>query len=195
MARDRSKNREETQAMEPREHGQLSRTEGWPTVGPFSMMRRFADDVDRMFDRMFEGSGFPSLQRFNPWGAEHFSPQLDIFERDGKIVVRADLPGLSKDDVKVDVTDDSIMIEGERKSEHEERQEGVYRSERSYGQFRRQIPLPEGAKPDTATASFKNGVLEVTVEAPHPTKNRRRIQVQGGEESGQRPGQKPGQAA
>jgi HSP20 family protein len=65
----------------------------------------------------------------------------------------------------------------------------VYRSERSYGQFRRQIPLPEGAKLDTATASFKNGVLEVTVEAPHPTKNRRRIQVQGGEESGQKPGQ------
>src|SRR5436190_22511066 len=96
MARDRSKNREETQAMEPRQHGQLSKTEGWPTAGPFSMMRRFADDVDRMFDRMFEGSAFPSLHRFSPWGmTEQFSPQVDIFERDGKIVVRADLPGLS----------------------------------------------------------------------------------------------------
>ena len=70
---------------------------------------------------------------------------------------------------------------GERKYEHEERKEGVYRTERSYGQFRRQIPLPEGVKTETANANFKNGVLEVTMDAPQLAKARRRIQIQGEE--------------
>ena len=72
---------------------------------------------------------------------------------------------------------------GERSenTEHEEREEGVYRSERGYGHFRRQIPLPHGVKTDTATANFKNGVLEITIEAPQLAKNRRRIQIQGEE--------------
>src|SRR5262249_46759921 len=187
MARERSKNREENQAIEPRRRGQISRMEPWSAFSPFSMMHRFADEMDRMF----ESVGFPSLERFSPWASgERFSPEVDIFERDNKLVIRADLPGLTKDDVKVDVTEDAVVMEGERKYEHEEREEGVYRSERGYGHFHRRIPLPEGVKTDTATATFKNGVLEVTMEAPQASKNRRRIQIQGEE-----PGQKPGQAA
>ena len=190
MARESSKNREGTQAVEPRRQGQVSRTQPWPSSGPFSMMRRFSDEMDRMFDRVFEGYGFPALERFSPWTAsETFSPHVDMFERDGKLVISADLPGLTKDDVKVDITEDAVLIEGERKYEHEQREEGVYRSERGYGQFRRQIPLPEGVKSETAKANFKNGVLEVTMEAPQIAKNRRRIQIQG-EESTQKPGEK-----
>ena len=190
MARESSKNREGTQAVEPRRHGQVSRMQPWPSSGPFSMMRRFSDEMDRMFDRAFEGYGFPSSERFSPWTAsETFSPHVDMFERDGKLVISADLPGLTKDDVKVDITEDAVLIEGERKYEHEQREEGVYRSERGYGQFRRQIPLPEGVKSETAKANFKNGVLEVTMEAPQIAKNRRRIQIQG-EESTQKPGEK-----
>ena len=190
MARESSKNREGTQAVEPRRQGQASRMQPWPSSGPFSMMRRFSDEMDRMFDRVFEGYGFPAQERFSPWTAsEVFSPHVDIFERDGKLVISADLPGLTKDDVKVDITEDAILIEGERKYEHEQREEGVYRSERGYGQFRRQIPLPEGVKSETAKANFKNGVLEVTMEAPQIAKNRRRIQIQG-EESTQKPGEK-----
>ena len=189
MARESSKNREGTQAVEPRRQGQVSRMQPWPSSGPFSMMRRFSDEMDRMFDRVFEGYGFPALERFNPSAAESFSPHVDMFERDGKLVVSADLPGLTKDDVKVDIIEDAILIEGERKYEHEQREKGVYRSERGYGQFRRQIPLPEGVKSETAKANFKNGVLEVTMEAPQIAKNRRRIQIQG-EESTQKPGEK-----
>src|SRR5262245_44784974 len=141
MARERSKNREESQDIEPRRRGQIARTEAWPSFSPFGMMRRFVDEMDRMF----EGVGFPSMER--SWTtAERFSPEIDIFERDGKLVLRADLPGLTKDDVKVDITEDAVILEGERKFEHEERDEGLYRSERSYGHFRRQIPLPEGVK-------------------------------------------------
>ena len=190
MARESSKNREGTQVVEPHRQGQVSRTQPWPSSGPFSMMRRFSDEMDRMFDRVFEGYGFPALERFSPWAtSETFSPHVDMFERDGKLVISADLPGLTKDDVKVEITEDAILIEGERKYEHEQREEGVYRSERGYGQFRRQIPLPEGVKSETAKANFKNGVLEVTMEAPQIAKNRRRIQIQG-EESTQKPGEK-----
>jgi HSP20 family protein len=177
MARERSKNREETQAVEPRPRSQVSRSEPWPSFGPFSMMRRFFDDMDRIV----EDFGFPTWERARPWTAEvaTFSPHIDMFERDGKLVISADLPGLNKDDVKVDVTEDAILIEGERKYEHEEREEGVYRTERNYGQFRRQIPLPQGVKTETATAHFKNGVLQITIEAPQLAKARRRLQIQG----------------
>ena len=190
MARESSKNREGTQAVEPGRQGQVSRMQPWPSSGPFSTMRRFSDEMDRMFERALGGYGFPALDRSNPWMAsETFSPHVDMFERDGKLVISADLPGLTKDDVKVDITENAVLIEGERKYEHEQREEGVYRSERGYGQFQRQIPLPEGVKSETATANFKNGVLEVTMEAPQIAKNRRRIQIQG-EESRQKPGEK-----
>ena len=70
---------------------------------------------------------------------------------------------MTKDDVKVEITDEAVILDGERKWEHEENQQGVYRSERSYGSFHREIPLPEGVKTENATANFKNGVLTVTL--------------------------------
>jgi HSP20 family protein len=185
MTRERSRNRGESQSVEPSRRGQLSRMELWPTFSPFSMMRRFADEMDRMF----EGFGVPSRRHFSPWNlGERFSPDIDMFERDGKLVISADLPGLTKDDVKVDITEDAVFIEGERKYEHEQQEQGVFKSERGYGRFHRQIPLPEGVKSDTAAATFKNGVLEITLEAPQLAKTRRRIQIEG-EGSGRKPGQ------
>jgi HSP20 family protein len=96
----------------------------------------------------------------------NWSPQLEAFQRGNEYVVRVDLPGMKKDDVRIDVTDESITIEGERREEHEEDREGYYRSERRYGTFRRVVPLPEGALADTAKAHFNNGVLEIVVQAP-----------------------------
>jgi HSP20 family protein len=178
--------------MQPSQRGSMSQwPESWRPAGPFSMMHRFADQMDRMFDRVFEGFGAPSTERFGMWNlGEGFSPGVDIVERDGKLQISVDLPGMSRDDVKVDVTDDSIIIEGERKQEHEQREEGIYRVERAYGRFRRQIPLPEGVKSETATANFKNGVLQISLEAPASRSARRRIQIEGDE-----PGRKPGQSA
>jgi HSP20 family protein len=93
-------------------------------------------------------------------------------------LVRADLPGLRKEDVTVEISDDSLTIQGERRDEHEEEREGLFTSERTYGSFYRVVPLPEGAIPDSGKASFKNGVLEVTVEAPPREVSRgRRIDV------------------
>jgi HSP20 family protein len=180
MAKERSKNREEGQAMEPHQQTGISKLEPWSTFSPFGMMRRFSDEMDRMMERMVGNFGFPSFERFPSFrGHENFSPEIDMFERNGKLVITTDLPGLNKDDVKVDVTENAVIIEGERKYEHEEREEGIYRTERSYGHFRRQIPLPEGVKTDTASANFKNGVLEITMDAAQLGKQKRRIQIQG----------------
>ena len=186
MARERSKNREESQSQSVERHrgDQLIRRD-WPSFGPFSMMRRFADEMDRMF----EDFGLPGWERFGRSTAmERFSPQVDMIERDGKLVVRADLPGMTKDDVTVEVTDDAVVIDGERKYEHEQKEGGVYRSERSYGRFHREIPLPEGVKTENATANFKNGVLEVTLDASQATKNHRRVDIQS-EDTPRKPGQ------
>jgi len=170
MSRELSKEKKSSQAAEPKP----SRGDVWPaSYSRFGIMRRFADDMDRMF----EGFGLPSVKRWG-WGAEsRFSPELEMLERDKKIVIRADLPGLNKDDVTVDISEHTLTIEGERKQEHESKEGSVYTSERSYGHFRREIPLPEGVNPDTAKANFKNGTLEITLDAPEIAKNQRRIEI------------------
>jgi HSP20 family protein len=132
-------------------------------------------------DRIFEGFGAPKtmIRSRGSWTETgQYMPEIDLFERDGKLVVRADLPGMTKDDVHVDITENTIRIEGERKYEHESNEGGVYRSERSYGKFCRDLPIPEGVKTDNAAAIFKDGVLEVTLDAPDMKKNSRRIQIQ-----------------
>jgi HSP20 family protein len=113
---------------------------------------------------------------FNEW-----SPEVEMFDRDGKLVVQADLPGIKKDDIKVDITDRHLTIRGERKEEREEKDEGFYRSERTYGSFRREIPLPNGVKTDKAKAEFKNGVLEIAMEAPDLATRKRRLEIVGDE--------------
>lgn len=100
-------------------------------------------------------------------------PAIEVARRDGSLIVKAELPGLSKDDVKVEATGDGLLIQGERKEEHEEKQEGVLRSERRYGKFSRLIPMPEGANVEQVAARFNNGVLEVTIPiAEEKTRNR-----------------------
>jgi len=146
---------------------------------PGSLVRRFMDEVDRLAEDFGVGRGLlSSLERGLPDGA--WSPQVEIFEREGELVVRADLPGLSKDDVKVELADNAVTIEGERRAEREEKHEGFYRSERSYGKFHRRMPLPQGVNIDDAKASFHDGVLEVTMPAPKAeAKTVRKLEIGG----------------
>jgi HSP20 family protein len=159
-------------------------------ANPVSVMRRMADNLDRLF----EDFGFPraafGISPFlgadvgaDPWRDESalgpaWTPQVETFRRGDKLVVRADLPGLRKEDVNVEVDDGTVTISGERREEHEEDREGYYRSERSYGRFLRAIPLPEGVNAEQCEASFKDGVLEVTLNAPKEAERKsRRIQI------------------
>jgi HSP20 family protein len=95
-------------------------------------------------------------------------------------LVTAELPGLTKDDVKVELTQDGLLIQGERKEEHEERQKDLLRSERRYGRFSRLIPLPEEANVEQAKAQFNNGVLELTIPIPEEKRKRREIPIESG---------------
>jgi HSP20 family protein len=117
-------------------------------------------------------------------------PPLEIVERGNELVVRADLPGLTPDDVQIDIDDQVLTISGERQEREEDRRDGFYRSERSYGAFTRSIALPEGVDEEQVSANFEHGVLEIHVPLPDPQRPRgRRVQVQsGGTRSGQQGG-------
>ncbi len=104
-------------------------------------------------------------------------PVVEVSEHDGKLEVVADLPGVKETDVKVEVTDEGLVIQGERRREHEEKGEGFYRSERTYGQFYRLIPLPEGANLDQARAEFRNGELRVSLAVPEQQRKVRQIPI------------------
>jgi len=148
---------------------------------PFALMKRFNDEMEHLFGDFGAGRGLlaPLTGRGNLLPGI-WAPQVEIFERDDELVVRADLPGLTKDDVKVEVADDGITIEGERKQETEDQREGYYRSERSYGKFYRTLPLPDGVDSEEATATFRNGVLEVTMPAPKRAERKsRRLEIGG----------------
>jgi HSP20 family protein len=108
-----------------------------------------------------------------------WTPQVEVFERGNNLVVRADLPGLSLDDVDVEVDDDALIIRGERHSDLEDEQEGYYRSERSYGSFYRAIPLPDNIDASQCKATFKEGVLEVTLPKPRQQSRAKKIDVSG----------------
>ena len=148
-------------------------TIGDPASSPFQFMRRMTDEMDRVFDRVFgDFGGSRRSARASDFDGSHapqhalWSPRIEAFQNDSRFVVRAELPGLKKEDVNVNITDQAIILEGQRKSEQEENREGFYHSERSYGSFYRAIPLPEGTITDSAEARFKDGVLEVTLQAP-----------------------------
>ena len=116
------------------------------------------------------------LQR--PNFASLWAPQLEVFERANNLVVRAELPGLSREDVDVQLDDDALIIRGERRSDVDDESDGFYHSERSYGSFYRAIPLPEGIDASGCNATFKDGVLEVTLPKPPQQQSRsRRIDV------------------
>lgn len=152
------------------------------TFNPFQMMRRFSKDMERLFED-FRGFTFPTFFRtdFEPLRLEledvTWVPPLEVLFNDGQFMVRADLPGLTKDDVKIEVTDEFLTISGERKEETEEKREGFYRTERNYGSFFRQIPLPANVKTDNATATFVNGVLEITMPATKVEKPVRKLEI------------------
>jgi HSP20 family protein len=152
--------------------------------GAFEMIRRFSEEMDRAVAHMFENLGLSQGRGFG--GPPAWAPAVDVFERDNNLVVRAELPGMSKDDINIEMTDEGLLIHGERKKEKEEELEGWYRSERSYGEFRRLISLPEGVNAEEAKARFENGVLEITAPIPESSRRRRSVPIEiGGEQAAQ----------
>ena len=124
---------------------------------PFGM----ASDFERSMEDLFRRSFFPALWGGAPIEGMGWEPAVDVYEEDGKYVVKAELPGLKKDDIDVSVSGDTLTIKGERKDEREEKEENYYLSERSYGNFVRSMTLPSMVDADKIEANFDDGLLEV----------------------------------
>jgi Molecular chaperone (small heat shock protein) len=153
------------------------------SMSPFELMRRFTDELDRAFEGLGIARGFGAGE-IKTW-----TPSVEVFQQDDNLVVRAELPGMDPGDVRIEITDDGLVIEGERRCEHEERLEGGYRSEIEYGRFHRLIPLPEGANIDQAQARLNNGVLEVMIPMAEERRQRRSIPVETGGQATQTGGE------
>ncbi len=139
-------------------------------MNPFSLMRRVTEEMNRVFGQQGLSAGGDGMT---------WAPAIEVAQREGKLEISAELPGLKPDDVKITVEDDVLILEGERREQKEEDGDGVRRTEIRYGRFYRAIPLPEGAKTDQAQARFDNGVLRIAVPIEQQAAQRRQIPVAG----------------
>jgi HSP20 family protein len=134
---------------------------------PLRELSSLQTEMNRLFNTAFDaptgGNG----------GARRWTPAMDLVETDEHFVLRADLPGMTEDDVNIELEDNVLTVSGERKAEHEEKREGFYRVERAFGTFSRALTLPQGIDPEAVNASFANGVLEVRVPKPEQRKPRK----------------------
>jgi HSP20 family protein len=140
----------------------------------FPMFRRLGREIDFLFDR------FGLERNFVEPVETVWTPDLEMFRRGADIVVRADVPGMKKEDVTVELADGQLMLRGERKQEKEEKNEGYYRAERTYGSFYRTLTLPEGAKVDEAKAVIRDGVLEVVIPTTKVEEKKRTLAIEEG---------------
>ncbi len=145
---------------------------------PFASLRRMTSELDRAFEA-WASFRRPSFGQFATSESAAWSPKIDVFERENRLVTRVDLPGVKKEDVSVEVTDGQLALSGERKHEKEEKKDNFYRSEREYGSFYRAVPLPEGVTLEDVKATFSDGVLEVSVPLPaKPEAKVRKVQIE-----------------
>jgi HSP20 family protein len=138
-------------------------------TSPFTLMR----DFSREMDRFFHGHGITTAGEAGVWW-----PAVEWKKTNGTFLVKAEVPGLKKEDVKVEVAEGCLILEGERKYESKKEEEGFFQTERSYGKFYRSIPLPEGAKPEEIKAELANGVLEVKVPVIETKPKMRQIPIE-----------------
>jgi HSP20 family protein len=143
------------------------------TVVRWEPLREFGtlqNEMNRLFNTVFDT---PAPSNGNGGALRRWMPAMDLVESGDHFVLRADLPGLSEEDVKVELEDQTLTIAGERHAEHEDGKEGYYRLERAFGAFSRSLQLPKGIDPEAVTARFDRGVLEVSIPKPEQRKPRR----------------------
>jgi HSP20 family protein len=135
---------------------------------PLRELTTLQNEMNRLFNTAFDaptGGNGGTLRRW--------MPAMDLVETEDHFVLRADLPGLSEENVNIEVEDRVLTISGERKAEHETTKEGYHRVERAFGAFSRSLTLPEGIDPEAVSASFDRGVLEVRIPKPEQRKPRK----------------------
>jgi len=134
---------------------------------PLRELSSLQTDMNRLFNAAFDTSPAGNGR------ARRWTPAMDLLETDEEFVLRADLPGMTESDVSVELEDNVLTVSGERKTEHEDKREGFYRMERSFGSFSRSLTLPKGIDPEAVSAQFDRGVLEVRIPKPEQRKPRK----------------------
>jgi len=150
---------------------------------PFRSFWDLQGQINRTLEDMFGGllrrpEGLPQTQ-LTEW-----APAVDVLSEDGDLLIKAELPGLKQEDVDITLQDNVLTISGERKAEREEERGGYYVRERRYGSFRRSMTVPGGTDESKISARFENGVLEVRVQGAAVVEEPKRIQIEGGKNSG-----------
>jgi HSP20 family protein len=143
----------------------------WEPKKELEWFRDLRNEVDRLFDQFYEawsrpwsaGQPAPARGAGPPGSKAGFVPHVNLKETDSEFVVTAEIPGLSRDELDISLTEDSVTLKGERKVERETKRESYHYRETSYGTFQRVIPLPGAIKPGEARATLKDGVLTMTL--------------------------------
>ena len=131
---------------------------------PFGMLQDLQDEMGRLWgQRPLMASHFP---RAITEAATTWAPRMDVFEKNGDIVMKAELPGVKKEDIKVELDGEDLIIGGERKTDTEVKEQDYYRTERFYGSFYRRLPLGFAPKPEQIKAAYTDGVLEIQIPKP-----------------------------
>ncbi len=143
----------------------------WEGAFGFPLFHRLSRELDAMFDRFgMERPMFAELPK--PW-----TPDVEVVTKDNMLKVKIDLPGLKKEEVTVEMLENNLIVRGERKQEKEEKKEGFFRTERTYGSFYRSLPLPEGVNPELAKAAMHDGVLEITMPMVKVAEKTRKLEI------------------
>jgi HSP20 family protein len=135
------------------------------TWRPFRELEKMRTDMDRLWETFFEGR--PKVRELGGW-----VPSIDVSETKNDLVVKAELPGMDPKDIDISLNDGYLTLKGEKKQEREEKEENYHYIERSYGSFTRSVQLPKEVKRDKITASYKNGILKITLPKSEEAKKK-----------------------
>lgn len=143
----------------------------WDSPFGFPLFHRLSRELDAMFNR------FGAEPAFFEHTASVWNPEMEVSAKDNAFLIKLDVPGMKKDDITVEVDDDHLVLRGERTSEKEEKKDGYFKTERSYGSFYRTVPLPDGVKPELAKAAMSDGVLTVTMPMVKVEDTKKKIEI------------------
>lgn len=143
----------------------------WEGTFGFPLFHRLSRELDAMFERFgMERPVFEELPRM-------WTPEVEVSTKNNELLVKVDVPGMKKEEMTIEVVENVLVVRGERKQEKEEKKEGFFRTERTYGSFYRSLPLPEGANPELAKATMHDGVLEVTMPMVKVEEKVRKLEI------------------
>jgi len=137
-------------------------------LNPVRDMFNFSNRINHVFDNFF----YPTNRDEVEFSIRNWNPVVDVYDNDDNFVIKAELPGIDKEDIEIDVKDRVLTLKGERSSENEVKEDNYYRRERSFGKFERAFTLPADVDPDKIKADFKDGVLKIDIPKPEEQKPR-----------------------